>query len=42
MTTTLVWLRHSLRLRDHPALVDADLASNTFNWQWTAGAGADA
>ena len=23
MTTTLVWLRHGLRLRDHPALVDA-------------------
>jgi deoxyribodipyrimidine photo-lyase len=23
-------------------LVDADLASNTFNWQWTAGCGADA
>ena len=23
-------------------LVDADLASNTFNWQWTAGSGADA
>jgi deoxyribodipyrimidine photo-lyase len=42
MTTTLVWLRHSLRLRDHPALVDADLASNTFNWRWTAGGGADA
>jgi deoxyribodipyrimidine photo-lyase len=23
-------------------LVDADLAANTFNWQWTAGCGADA
>ncbi len=23
-------------------LVDADLAANTFNWQWTAGSGADA
>jgi deoxyribodipyrimidine photo-lyase len=23
-------------------LVDADLADNTFNWQWTAGCGADA
>ena len=24
------------------ALVDADLASNTFGWQWSAGCGADA
>jgi deoxyribodipyrimidine photo-lyase len=26
----------------HDTLVDADLASNTLGWQWTAGCGADA
>lgn len=26
----------------HDTLVDADLASNTLNWQWSAGCGADA
>ncbi len=26
----------------HDTLLDADLASNTFGWQWTAGCGADA
>ena len=34
------------KLRHHggerPPLVDADAASNPFNWQWVAGSGADA
>ena len=33
----------NLRYPDYEViLVDADLANNTFGWQWTAGCGADA